>query len=395
MNQVSPRQLDALLAAPEAGPVCLIGAGGCGMSGLGHLLLDVGLSVTGSDVRDNDSCRSLRARGAVIQAGHHAKVIKDAPPRLVVYSSAVPLDNPVLAVAEQRGVPIVRRARLLAALMRRQRGVCVAGMHGKTTTTALLAYALDRLGLSPSFAVGAEMPQLSRQARWVEAVGERWFVAEADESDGTLGEFHPDQAILLNVDEEHMDYFAGLDDVCREFAAFAGQVREQVWYCADDSRLVSLMAGVPGAVSYGFNPGADYRVELAADTRGRTGAYFFVWHGGARLGGFYTRLLGEKNASNAAAVEVARRPAATRRRWWRSCTGKDSRQRILREPLLNSVGRRGGRRNCTETQQCGCLTITAIIHARSVPRCGPSVSWARNVCWQRFSHTATRARDIS
>ena len=302
MNQVSPRQLDALLAAPEAGPVCLIGAGGCGMSGLGHLLLDAGLSVTGSDVRDNDSCRSLRARGAVIQAGHHAKVIKDAPPRLVVYSSAVPLDNPVLAAAEQRGVPIVRRARLLAALMRRQRGVCVAGMHGKTTTTALLAYALDRLGLSPSFAVGAEVPQLSRQARWVEAVGERWFVAEADESDGTLGEFHPDQAILLNVDEEHMDYFAGLDDVCREFAAFAGQVREQVWYCADDPRLVSLMAGVPGAVSFGFNPGADYRVELAADTRGRTGAYFFVWHGGARLGGFYTRLLGEKNASNAAAV---------------------------------------------------------------------------------------------
>src|SRR5437667_10746577 len=167
MTPLNSKQVNALLKG--AGPhliVYLIGAGGCGMSGLAHLLLDLGFRVVGSDLSRNDQTEQLRQRGAQIHLGHSAWQVTAARPILVIYSSAIRLDNPELRAAEHLQIPIVRRAVLLAALVHRQRGLCVAGMHGKTTTVALLAFALENLKANPSYAVGALVPQLTPHARF-------------------------------------------------------------------------------------------------------------------------------------------------------------------------------------------------------------------------------------
>ena len=167
MVPLATDQVSTLLAsAPGGSTAYLVGIGGCGMSGLAHLLLDLGWRVAGSDLVAGDETRQLQERGATIHIGHHAEQLVATRPALVIYSSAIRLDNPELEAAEQRQIPIVRRAVLLAALVNRQRGICVAGMHGKTTTSALLAFALEKLGANPGYAIGALVPQLPRHARF-------------------------------------------------------------------------------------------------------------------------------------------------------------------------------------------------------------------------------------
>jgi UDP-N-acetylenolpyruvoylglucosamine reductase len=323
VKRLTTSEVAALLAgAPAGATVHLVGAGGCGMSGLGHLLLDLGFGVSGSDLADGEEVRQLRGRGARIYEGHAARIVEEHRPVLAVYTSAVRLDNPELVMAERLEIPIVRRAVLLAALLHQQRGICVAGMHGKTTTASLLSFALKQLKAQPSYAVGALVPQLGQhatfslnglavasgaEARRALLVEDReqtpYFVIEADESDGTLREFHPEHAVILNVDEEHLDYFANLDAICEEFNRFAGQTRGFVAYCADDPRLVSMFAQRPNSVSFGFNPLATYRIE----PRQATGTYsnaFELWRGEERVGQFNLSLVGEKNVSNAAGVAV-------------------------------------------------------------------------------------------
>jgi UDP-N-acetylenolpyruvoylglucosamine reductase len=343
MLQLDSTQVSRLLeTAPSRAAVYLIGAGGCGVSGLGHLLLDLGLRVFGSDLVANEETRQLQERGACIYQGHASEQLKAAHPILVVYSSAIRLDNPELEVAEKLQIPIVRRAVMLAALVQRRQTICVAGMHGKTTTTALLAFALNQFSANPSYAVGARVPQLPRHARlspqcaagllpaertskpttgYPPSVSPKprlrkegrnqqssWFVFEADESDGTLREFRPDHAIVLNVDEEHLDYYANLESICREFADFGARTRDQLVFCADDSRLAELFARRSGSISYGFHPLATYRAALIPSSesslvvRGSRLTSFQVWHQGARLSDFTIRLMGEKNVSNATAV---------------------------------------------------------------------------------------------
>ncbi len=332
MIRLTAQEVDALLHRAEApATIYLVGAGGCGMTGLAHLLLDLGHNVVGSDLADNDEMRALRARGAKLHIGHAAAQLHAARPALVVYSSAIPKDNVELEAALQMQLPITRRAVLLAALFHRQRGIGVAGMHGKTTTAAMLAFALEQLKAQPSYAIGAPVPQLGRPARFggadqlpVEAAvierelaagnhhgfevrPERWFVIEADESDGTLREFHPEHAIVLNVDEEHLDYFANFEAICSEFMQFAEQTRGSLVFCADDPQLVALFARRPRAISVGYNPLAMYRIEPKAPAAPRsktTGVLtcFELWHEGERLGEFTLHLAGEKNVSNAACV---------------------------------------------------------------------------------------------
>jgi UDP-N-acetylenolpyruvoylglucosamine reductase len=328
---------DLLQSAPAGSGVYLIGAGGCGMSGLGHLLLDLGHTVAGCDLTLNEEIAQLRSRGATVHIGHTAEQLRAASPVLAVYSSAIRANNPELQAAAEANVPIVRRATLLAALSQRQRGICVAGMHGKTTTSALLSFALEKLSSRPSYAVGALVPQLERQARFTldpplpadesaadsgaavglsdgrgharqAGEGVPWFIVEADESDGSLREFEPEHAIVLNVDAEHLDYYADLDAVCREFQFFAERTRGLLIFCADDPRLAELFSRRSGAISYGFHPLASYRIETkaepAADPTGcpRPATGFDLWHNGQRLGEFTTRLIGEKNLSNCAAA---------------------------------------------------------------------------------------------
>src|SRR5437773_6930910 len=342
MSPLNPVQVsDLLRAAPACSVVYLIGAGGCGMSGLGHLLLDLGHRVAGSDLTLNEEIDQLRSRGATVHIGHAAEQLRAARPVLAVYSSAIRSDNHELQAAAELNIPIVRRATLLAALLQRQRGICVAGMHGKTTTSALLSFALEQLSRQPSYAIGARVPQLERHARFTPdsplpadesdadygapvapltpslspaaggeparraGVGEvPFFIVEADESDGSLREFQPEHAIVLNVDAEHLDYYANLDAVCREFQSFAERTTGLLTSCADDLRLADLFAKRSGAISYGFDSLASYRIETKAEpaanpTRRLPPATCFdLWHNGERLGAFTTRLLGEKNLSN-------------------------------------------------------------------------------------------------
>jgi UDP-N-acetylenolpyruvoylglucosamine reductase len=339
MVPLNSDELSRVLAtASPASTAYLVGIGGCGMSGLAHLLLDRGFRVAGSDLVANEETRQLQERGATICNGHKGDQLVSARPFLVVYSSAIRLDNPELQAAEQRNLPIVRRATLLAAILHTQQGICIAGMHGKTTTTALMAYALENLTANPGYAVGALVPQLRRHARLPPATcGARnvegaatgpnpglagapsYFVVEADESDGTLSGFRPLHAIVLNVDEEHLDYYANLEAICREFENFGKQTRETLIFCADDARLAEIFARHPGAISYGFHPLANYRLVSAPPGSGRsqgnetqtradqslptsTATRFEVWHSGQKLGDFTLRLIGEKNISNAGAV---------------------------------------------------------------------------------------------
>ena len=297
MVPLNSAQIGQLLETASPGStVYLVGIGGCGVSGLAHLLLDLGFRVVGSDLAANEETRQLAERGATIHLGHHAEQLAAAHPILVAYSSAIRLDNPQLQAAERLQIPLARRALLLAALVHRQRGVCVAGMHGKTTTSALLAFALENLGANPSYAIGALVPQLARHAR-LSVASENLFIAEADESDGTLSEFRPQHAIVLNVDAEHLDFYANLDAICREFANFAQQTHDTLVFCADDPRLAELFARRPGAISYGFHPLANYRLVVTSAASG-----FEVWHSGQKLGDFTLRLIGEKNISNAGSV---------------------------------------------------------------------------------------------
>ena len=283
-----------LTGAQEAASVYLVGVGGCGMSGLAHLLLDAGFAVYGSDLRENAGVCQLRDRGAEIFIGHVPEQLRTARPDLVVYSSAIRTDNPELTVAAQQGLPIVRRAVLLAALTHLRRSICIAGMHGKTTTTALLAYALEVLGTEPGFAVGALAQQLGRHARGGAAGS--FFVVETDESDGTLREFQPHQSIVLNIDEEHLDFYSNFEAVCDEFSTFAEQTSDTVFFCADDLRLAVLYRAQSAAITFGFDSTADYRAEIQPDHS------FVVWNGETHLGEFNIRLYGEKNISNALAA---------------------------------------------------------------------------------------------
>jgi UDP-N-acetylmuramate--alanine ligase len=294
MIALTSQQADALLRTNPGCALHLVGIGGCGMSGLAHLLLDLGHRVSGSDLVANEEARQLSARGATIHLGHAVAHVASAKAALVVFSSAIRADNPELQEAIRLGIPLVRRAVLLASLVHRQMPLCVAGMHGKTTTASLLAYSLQNLNANLSYAVGAVVPQLRRHARYsTDSSVKSLFVVEADESDGTLREFHPEASIILNVDEEHLDYFANLDAVCAEFRQFASQARGLVLFCADDR---------PNAISYGFHPLAAYRAKLKPAGSGLRGSIFEVWHGGSCLGEFRTQLFGNKNVSNATAV---------------------------------------------------------------------------------------------
>lgn len=307
MKSATTTQLKNLLGRLQSGDlIYLIGIGGCGMSGLANMFLDLGCRVAGSDLVVNHEIVELRERGAIVRIGHSGDHLAGLEPTLVVFTPALAHDNSELVEAAKNNWPIGRRALVLSALTQFARSVCVAGMHGKTTTSALLAYALKTLETGPAYSVGARVPQLKPHAAWapgrlLKDSSDLTIVLETDESDGTLCEFRPQDAILLNVDADHLDHYTDLGAVLADFKKFAGQTSGRLVYCADDPKLKELLADREQKTSYGFSLSADYRCEIQtalpdAPTR------FEVWHGDEKLGGFSTRLIGEKNVSNATAV---------------------------------------------------------------------------------------------
>jgi len=276
--------------------VHLIGVAGSGMSGLAWLFLQLGYTVSGCDRVTSAETERLIAAGLEFHCPQTAESVRGAD--VVVYTSAVKPGNPAYDAAVAAGVVLWRRAEALAAIMHGKKGIVICGTHGKTTTSAMTAHVLRQAGLHPSHYVGAEIPLLGANAGW-DPAGEH-FVAEGDESDGTLINFHPEHAIVLNIEEEHLDHYADLAAIMRVFDTVLGQTASAVYYCADDAGARQACAGRTGAVSYGFAAGADFRaVELT--TLGQSSTCM-VLQGGRPLGELVLNIPGRHNVSNALAV---------------------------------------------------------------------------------------------
>ncbi|HRJ72629.1 MAG TPA: UDP-N-acetylmuramate--L-alanine ligase, partial [Terrimicrobiaceae bacterium] len=285
---------DFLTSSPRR--VHLIGVAGSGMSGIAALLLALGHRVSGSDKVETIEIERLVKKGLIFHKPHRSGEAADA--ELVVYSSAIKAGNVAYDEARQLGIPMVRRADALAAVMNAKKGIVVCGMHGKTTTSSMAAHVLRTCGLKPSHYVGAEIPILGTNARW-DSEGE-YFVAEGDESDGTLINYHPEHAIVLNIEPEHLDFYKDLAAIDAVYAKLVSQTRSRVIYCGDDEGAVRVCASHPGAVSYGSGEGNRYRITGLVTKNFRS--HFTVWKDGTELGGADLNIPGAHNAVNALAV---------------------------------------------------------------------------------------------
>lgn len=245
--------------------VHLIGVAGSGMSGLAGLLLEMGHSVSGSDRVQGAEVGHLNRLGLNFSSPHSAECVADA--EVVVYSSAIRAENAALAEARRRGLACFLRAECLAAILGRRDGVVVCGTHGKTTTSAMAAHLLRKGAKNPSHYVGAEIPVLGANAHWDEKG--KLMVAEGDESDGTLTLYSPAHAILLNVEEEHLDHYSGLDEIKGVFSQLIAKTRESLIFCRECSVASELAAAHDHAISYGWE-NADYVAENVLEHGGRS-----------------------------------------------------------------------------------------------------------------------------
>ncbi len=282
--------------------VHFIGVGGAGMSGLARIMASEGIQVSGSDVKDSSVLAALNAIGVATYVGHDASKVRGAD--FVVYSSAISPENVEIAAAKERAIPTLSRAQALAILMSESKSIAVAGTHGKTTTTSMLTVAIQSCGEDPSFAIGGILKASGSNAH--KGTGE-YFVAEADESDGSFIEYHPYGAIVTNIELDHVDHFANFESVFHAFEDFSGTISEKGFlvYCADDLGAKKLGKAVTRceSVSYGVNPDADLRIdeiELApAGSRARV-----LWKG-RTIGRLDLQTPGQHNLLNASAALAA------------------------------------------------------------------------------------------
>jgi len=236
----------------------MVGIGGAGMSGIAEVLLNLGFGVSGSDLQASGAVQRLQGLGAEIRIGHDASHLAAAD--VLVVSGAVPEDNPEVAAARRRRVPVVARAEMLGELMRFRRGIAVAGTHGKTTTTSMIASLLAEAGLDPTFIVGGLVNAFGSGARLGDG---RYLVAEADESDGSFLKLQPVISVVTNIDRDHLDAYQGsFDQLQRAFLEFLHHLPffGVAVMCTDDPHVAELVPEVGRAVvTYGFDEGADVR----------------------------------------------------------------------------------------------------------------------------------------
>jgi UDP-N-acetylmuramate--alanine ligase len=239
----------------KARRVHFIGIGGIGMSGIAELLVNLGYTVSGSDMQRTDITDRLASLGARIAQGHDAQHVSDV--EVVVYSSAVRPNNPEMVAARDRGLAIVPRAEILAELMNLRQGIAVAGAHGKTTTTSMIALVLDMAGLDPTAVIGGRVSSFGSNAKLGRG---KYLVAEADESDRSFLKLSPRFAVITNIDREHLEAYDGFDDLKAAFVQFANGVPANgaVIMCADDPHLRSIRGEIKRhVVTYGFDESAD------------------------------------------------------------------------------------------------------------------------------------------
>ena len=297
------------------GPLHLIGVGGVGMSGLARILLARGIRVSGSDAKESRELDALQALGAVTFVGHHPRHLEQnilGEIKLVVISAAIHSNNQELIAAHQLGIPVITRADLLAQLMSGYHSIAVAGTHGKTTTTSMLTVTFQHLGLDPSFAIGGLLNESGANAH--QGSGD-FFIAEADESDGSFLRYQPEIAIVTNIELDHLDYYKTLDAVDEAFQDFVKTVKDTVIACSDDAgvrRLISHFDGAIGSLSnfgtqpkfltYGVNQDADLKISSIEQAGGGMEADL-TWLG-KPVGKLRTSFPGIHNLLNAAAVVV-------------------------------------------------------------------------------------------
>ena len=243
----------------DLGPIHFVGIGGIGMSGIAEVLINLGHKVQGSDASENANVKRLADKGAKVFIGHSASNLGDAA--VVVVSTAIKRDNPELAAAREQRLPVVRRAEMLAELMRLKQCVAIAGTHGKTTTTSIVATLLDAGGLDPTVINGGIINAYGTNARL--GAGD-WMVVEADESDGTFLKLPADVAIVTNIDPEHLDHFKTFDAIKEAFRQF---VESLPFYgfavmCLDHPAVQELVGKIEDrrVITYGENPQADVRL---------------------------------------------------------------------------------------------------------------------------------------
>jgi UDP-N-acetylmuramate--alanine ligase len=294
----------------DIGPIHFVGIGGIGMSGIAEVLANLGYVVRGSDVADSANVKRLRDNGISVAIGHKAENVEGA--HVVVVSSAIKRDNPELAAARAQRLPVVRRAEMLAELMRLKRCVAIAGTHGKTTTTSMIATLLEAGQFDPTVINGGIINAYGTNARL--GLGD-WMVVEADESDGTFLKLPADVAVVTNVDPEHLDHFQTFDAVQAAFQSFVENVPFYGFavMCTDHPVVQQLVGRIEDrrVVTYGENPQAD--VQLVGLDHANGGSQFSVVFRnraggeGHTIGRLTLPMPGRHNALNAtAAIAVAR-----------------------------------------------------------------------------------------
>jgi UDP-N-acetylmuramate--alanine ligase len=284
--------------------VHFVGIGGIGMSGIAEILLNLGMEVSGSDLRRGPVTDRLAELGATIYEGHDAANLAGAT--VVVTSSAVGAMNAEVLEAHARKIPVIPRAEMLAELMRLKYGIAIAGMHGKTTTTSMVASVLSAGGLDPTVVVGGRVDALGSNARLGST---QYLVAEADESDRSFLKLSPILAVVTNLDREHMDCYHDMADVERAFLDFMDRVPfyGAVTACIDNPQLKAILPRVRRRVfTYGLDPDADFRLEILAAGQGIRFSRFQVNTAAGPLGPFELQVPGRHNILNAtAAVAIA------------------------------------------------------------------------------------------
>jgi UDP-N-acetylmuramate--alanine ligase len=279
----------------------MIGIGGTGMNGIAEVLLNLGYKVTGSDIQANDATRRLTRLKAHISIGHRAENIKEAD--VAVISSAIREDNIEVQAARQQKIPVIPRAEMLAELMRMKYGIAIAGSHGKTTTTSMIATILDRAGFDPTIVVGGRLNTIGANAKLGEG---DFFVAEADESDRSFLYLSPFIAVLTNIDAEHLDQYQNIEEIKRTFVNFANKVPFYcpIILCLDDPNLQSVIPQLERRIiSYGFSAQSDifardFRFEQFSSTS-------TLFHKGRKSGTLKLNVPGMHSILNAmAAVAV-------------------------------------------------------------------------------------------
>jgi UDP-N-acetylmuramate--alanine ligase len=293
----------------DLGSIHFVGIGGIGMSGIAEVLANLDYTVTGSDVAESANVKRLRDKNIKVAVGHDAKNVDGAS--VVVVSSAIKRDNPELVAARAKRLPVVRRAEMLAELMRLKSAVAIAGTHGKTTTTSMVATLLDAGGLDPTVINGGIINAYGTNARL--GAGD-WMVVEADESDGTFLKLPADVAIVTNVDPEHLDHFKTFDAVKEAFKAFVENVPFYGFavMCTDHAEVQALVGRIEDRrmITYGENPQADARL-VDLEHKGGVSRFSVVFrrrhdHDEHVIGDLTLPMPGRHNALNAtAAIAVA------------------------------------------------------------------------------------------